>query len=177
MAWASRTLLILAFGTGLAACGPVQAKTPAPDPPLETPAPPHRVVVPVTLTIPEADPAPIRPVTAAPTAPPIRPPDRPMPPPASPPPAPPADPVQPPALQTTANPNEVEGRTRTLLVRANSDLARVDMKQLSRDAREQYDQARRFIRLAEDALKDKNVTYAKELAEKAAALAALLVKL
>ena len=45
---------------------------------------------------------------------------------------------------------------------------------LNADARTQYDTAKRFIRQAEDALRAKNLVFAKSLADKAAALAAQL---
>ena len=45
---------------------------------------------------------------------------------------------------------------------------------LNADAQTQYDTAKRFIRQAEDALRAKNLVFAKNLADKAAALAAQL---
>jgi protein-disulfide isomerase-like protein with CxxC motif len=45
---------------------------------------------------------------------------------------------------------------------------------LNADAKIQYDTAKRFIRQADDALRAKNLVFAKEVAAKAAALAAQL---
>ncbi|HVQ41848.1 MAG TPA: hypothetical protein VMS54_06570 [Vicinamibacterales bacterium] len=47
---------------------------------------------------------------------------------------------------------------------------------MSVDAREQYDSAKRFVRMAEDKLREKNFVYAEYCADKAATLASLLVK-
>ena len=58
--------------------------------------------------------------------------------------------------------------------RATADLNRVDYRALNADARTQYDTAKRFIRQAEDAVRAKNLVFAKNLADKAAALAAQL---
>jgi hypothetical protein len=62
------------------------------------------------------------------------------------------------------------------MLRAQGDLGRIDYKRLNQDARAQFDQAKRFLEQAEGALKVKNFVYAEQLADKAASLAALLVK-
>jgi hypothetical protein len=79
-------------------------------------------------------------------------------------------------LQTTPAEREVqvEKHTRDLLARALGDLNRIDYSRLKADARTQYDQARRFISQAEDALLRKNLVFANNLADKASTLAAQL---
>ena len=79
-------------------------------------------------------------------------------------------------LQTTPaqQDGEVEGRIRTVLSRAGSDLNRIDYARLNANAKNQYDQAKRFVSLAEDAIRAKNLVYAGTLADKAAELAAQL---
>ena len=59
---------------------------------------------------------------------------------------------------------------------ARADLKRVQRASLSADAKEQFDSAERFARMAEDALRTKNFVYAFYCADKAATLASLLVK-
>jgi hypothetical protein len=180
-----RRLLAVA-GLGLAfamsaACGPVQAKTPEDDAPLVTPMAPPRVIVPVPID----PPAPIEPArpasrettTAAPGKPAVATssPASVATPPSTSPPPPQPDPIGP-ILQTTANVTEAERRARATLGRALADLAHVDYRGLSPDARAQYDQAKRFITQADAALKVKNVVFAEQLADKAASLAGLLVR-
>ena len=79
-------------------------------------------------------------------------------------------------LQTTpaGAEGEVERSIRTTLARAAADLTRVDYRVLNADARTQYDTAKRFIQQAEEAIRAKNLVFAKNLADKAAALAAQL---
>jgi hypothetical protein len=69
---------------------------------------------------------------------------------------------------------EVERSIRQQLTRAASDLSRVDYRALNTEARTQYDTAKGLVRQAEDALKVKNLVFARSLADKAAALAAQL---
>jgi len=88
---------------------------------------------------------------------------------------PPAPAPEPPlALQTTADPAAAEQRTRVALASATRDLGRIDVRALSADAKAQYDIARRFVTQATDALNAKNFEFARQLADKAATLAALL---
>ena len=160
-----------------AACGPTQAKTPADDVPLTTPAAPPRVIVPVTIEAPALVEPAKPPSRDTATAPPAKP--APSGQTSTPPPSTPTTPQtdQPGSiLQTTANVTEAEKRVRTTLAKAQADLARVDYKSLGEDARAQFDQARRFVEQATAALKVKNVVFAGQLAEKAASLAALLVR-
>jgi hypothetical protein len=51
----------------------------------------------------------------------------------------------------------------------------VDYGKLNADARAQYDQAKRFMEQAQQALRDRNFVFAATLADKAATLAAELV--
>jgi outer membrane biosynthesis protein TonB len=76
-------------------------------------------------------------------------------------------------LQTT--PATVEGElersVRATLAHATNELNRIDYRVLNADAKIQYDTAKRFIRQAEDAVKTKNLVFAKSLADKAATIA------
>jgi len=172
---ATLTLFVSLIGAVMA-CSRVQARMPAPMPALATPVPPPRVVIPVSVEPAEPPPAPAQPETPPQPkpreTPPSRPPDRP----ATTPPATPTTEAPPPVLQTTPNVAEVERHIRSLVGDAERDLGKVDHLSLSRDAREQYDTARGFIRQAQQWLKLKNYLYAEQLASKAAALASLLVK-
>ena len=79
-------------------------------------------------------------------------------------------------LQTTpaTAEGEVERGIRVSLQRASSDLNRIDYRLLNADARTQYDTAKRFIRQADDAIRTKNLVFARSLADKAVTLAAQL---
>jgi len=65
-----------------------------------------------------------------------------------------------------------ERAVRATMVRATADLNRIDYRVLNADARTQYDTAKRFIQQADDAIRGKNLVLAKNLADKAAAIAA-----
>ena len=161
----------------IAGCTRAHAKT-APDaPPLDMPVPPPRDVEPKVAEVPA--PAPLaeepEPARRAPARP------RPAPPRSEPAPAEPPKPVEEPArppttLQTTpaGAEGEVERTIRTVLTRATADLNRIDYRALNADARTQYDTAKRFVSQAQDALRGKNLVFARNLADKAAALAAQL---
>lgn len=73
-------------------------------------------------------------------------------------------------------PAQTEASIRAFLERAMRDLQRVKYAALSADGRAQYDTARRFIQQAEDALKTANLPFASKLADKAATMAAVLVR-
>ena len=60
------------------------------------------------------------------------------------------------------------------MARANADLNRIDYRALNKEARTQYDQAKRFVQQADMALREKNHQYARTLADKAAVMAAQL---
>jgi hypothetical protein len=79
-------------------------------------------------------------------------------------------------LQTTANAGPMEQRIRGLLANASRDLSKIDYRALGVDAQAQYDIAKRFTEQADEALKMKNIVFAEQLADKAAALAAQLLK-
>ncbi len=185
--WAASTLVCL-FAAGWIACAPARVKTLPEGPPLEAPVPPAHVVValeepPETPATPTAGAKPNPRVTrSTPRATPPKTdkaakPDKPEP--AAPVPVKPSTDETPPAstsLQTTANVDEEVRKIRAVLDRASSDLAQVDYRTLSGDRKSQYDTAKRFVEQAEDALKEKNVLFARQLADKAATLAALLVR-
>jgi hypothetical protein len=159
---------------GLPACAKVQARTPAEVLTLDMPAPPSRVTVPVTLVVPEEPPPPAPPAPAP--APPRARDTSPRP---APPPAPAAAPAQPessPVLQTTANVNSVAQETAALLAQAERDLGQLNYRDLTSQARAQYDSAMGFVRQAKQALDIKNYMFAQQLAVKAAAVASALVR-
>jgi hypothetical protein len=81
-----------------------------------------------------------------------------------------------PTLQTTPTEEEgeMEGRIRSLIARATADLNRTNYQSLNADGRTQYETAKRFVTQADDALNAKNLVFANNLADKAAALAAQL---
>jgi len=76
----------------------------------------------------------------------------------------------------TGSPDELAMRAKDRLSNADRDLARVPVASLGADAREQYESAKKFVRMAKDALTAKNYVYAAYCADKAATLAALLNK-
>ncbi len=172
------------FGTG---CAKVQARTEPEMPVLTPPPPPPRLVeiyaddvvaaadsVPpetALATPPRTSPRP--PATRADTTAKPEPPrtelERPAPAPAA---APPALTLKPaPGGETKTN-----ASIRDLLGRAAKDLNRVNYTALNADGRAQYETARRFMQQAEDALKGGNVAFASKLADKAATMAAVLVR-
>lgn len=163
-------LCVLAFLAS--GCGRLHAKAAAEPPSLDVPAPPARTVEPVEAKAPPGPEEPARP--AARPAPPAAVTARPVP--AEPPKAADEPPRTPTTLQTT--PSNVEGEiervVRATLARASSDLSRVDYRRLNAGARTQYDTAKRFIQQAGEAIQAKNLVFAKNLADKAAALAAQL---
>jgi len=171
----------------LSGCARAQAKI-TPDGPLEMPAPPAREVEPIeseppppvplaqeparnTPARPRPTPTPTPPRTEAPRPEPARPETQPVEA------KPVEDPPRPPTTLQTTPPTaegEVERLIRASIAKANADLNRVDYRALNNDARNQYDTAKRFIRQADDAMRAKNLVFAKSVADKAAALAAQL---
>jgi hypothetical protein len=138
-------------------------------PPSADAADPPTPAAPVTPT----PTAPARPRDAA--APPVRPTDKPA---AATPPtttSPPPE-VSTPPLETTSDVKTLEDQTNALLANARKDLGRVDLKTLSAEAKAQYQLADSFVKQAQTALREKNYTYARNMAEKAAALASQLPK-
>ena len=65
---------------------------------------------------------------------------------------------------------------RRLISNASRDLARVNYGLLNQDGKAQYDTAKRFMQQAEDALRNGNLVYGGKLADKAATMAAVLVR-
>ena len=181
--------LLVMVSCAAAGCTHAQAKTTPDMPPLDMPAPPPRDVEPNDAEVPPPmslvpeparnTPARPRPAPAQPKPEPPKPADTPKP---EPPPTPvvvepakPAEePTRPPTTLQTAPATaegEVERTIRASLLRATADLNRVDYRALNADARTQYDTAKRFVRQADDAMHGKNLVLAKQLADKAAALA------
>src|SRR6516164_3503987 len=173
--------VLLALAVTATACSRVHAKTApanAPNPALNVPSPPPHDVeateteAPPPISLPEepARNAPgrsRRPEPAKPETPPPPVPEQPKP----------EEPSRPSApLQTmpTTAEGDMERQIRATVQRANADLNRIDYRALNKDARIQYDTAKRFIRQADDAIRAKNLLFAKNLAEKAATHAAQL---
>ena len=174
-------VLLCALALG---CTKARAKV-VPDAPLDVPAPPPRDVEttesepppPATLVQEPARNAPARqprPATPPRAEQPRSEPPKPDTPVAEPPKI--EEPARPTPLQTMppAAEGEAERSIRASLARANSDLGRVDYRLLNKDARTQYDTAKRFVNQADEALRTKNLVFAKNLADKAATLAAQL---
>lgn len=177
--------VVVLLAAGCAGCVRAHAKTEpqVPDAPLEVPAPPPRDVEPADVEEPPPPPpapAPEPPRTLPPRPRPAPPREQPRaePPKPEPPPAEPPKPVEEPprgsnTLQTT--PATVEGElersVRATLTRASNELNRIDYRGLSPDARIQYDTAKRFVRQADDAVRAKNLVFAKNLADKAVTIA------
>lgn len=151
-------------------------------PVLEPPPPPPRVIVsyePEPEPEPAAEPEPVetpetqrpRPSRPARSDPASRP--EPAPPPA-------ARPATPPPSLTLKPSSGSEAKTeasiRDLLSRASRDLGRANYGALDPDGRTQYDTAKRFLEQAEEALKTRNYVFAGKLADKAATMAAVLVR-
>jgi outer membrane biosynthesis protein TonB len=178
---AARGLVVaVLLAAGGAACAKARAETTVLEgPPLQVPAPPSRVLVPVeelvsTPLVSEPEPAPV-PVT--PRTPP-RPAAEAKPQPAPAPVVAPPQPVAEPRDLRTASPTtntDSERSVREVLARAARDIVRVEYSRLSADGRAQYDQSKRFSAQAEQALKERNLIFAATLADKAATLAAELL--
>ena len=176
---------VLAALSVSAACAHAKAAAVAELPPLDMPSPPPRVV--------EAAEPQRPPLIALPDGPPSL--ERPAPPPrtesprsAEPPKAEapveaakPAEEGPRPApsttLQTTPTQREgeMERRIRILIAQAFNDLNRINYQALNANARNQYDTAKRFAIQAEESLQARNLVFASNLADKAAALAAQLL--
>jgi len=178
-----RVALIVMMTALLGACAvKAQVRAEAPMPVLDPPPPPPRVIAvyepepePIAITPPVEAAAPARPPARAP-----RPEQKPEP--ASTVPEPVESVVRPasgPSLTLTPTPGsetQTANAIRALIDRATRDLSRVNVGSLNNDGRAQYDTARRFIQQAEEALKARNVVFAGKLADKAATMAAVLVK-
>jgi hypothetical protein len=176
-----RVAAVVVLSVSLGACAAkAQVRTEAAMPMLDPPPPPPRVVAAYS---PEPEPvvvsAPVEPaVPARPQARPSRP-ERQDPAPATPDPA--ENVARPPAPALTLTPApgseaQTVAAIRGLLGRAARDLTRVNPASLNTDGKAQYESARRFIQQAEDALRTRNVVFAGKLADKAATLAAVLIR-
>lgn len=181
MRQAPRFALLLMAVTLSACAAKAQVRAEAEMPLLDPPPPPPRVVA---IYVQPPEPLPITPAVEPAT--PVRPPARPVRPEQKPEaiavsPEPVEANVRPsgPSLTMTPSPGS-EAQTvtaiRDLLGRAARDLSRVNAAALNGDGRAQYDQASRFIQQAEDALKSRNIVFAGKLADKAATMAAVLVR-
>lgn len=178
------------FAAGAAGCTKAAAKTVPDGPPLDVPAPPARMIALAEEPIATAPAEPLEPAPA-PTSttrrPARRPPNnsneattKPDPPTPAESPAPQAAPAEPavsttPPAPTLRAPGSAEKPIRDLVARAQRDLSRVDYAKLTEDGRTQYEQSKRFVQQAEQALKDQNFVFAQTLADKAATLAAELL--
>jgi outer membrane biosynthesis protein TonB len=178
---AGRFVWLLLLVPLASACARARANTVPSLPPLEVPAPPPRILIPVEIVAESPEPQPIaeEPIEQPEPAPPRRPP---APAPAAQPPKvaeepPKPTPAPPTALQTTppAGQGDAERAIRATMARASGDLSKVDYRALNAGARTQYETAKRFIEQAEDAIRLKNLLFAKNLADKAAVLAAELL--
>ncbi len=162
-------------------CASARASAPAPMPMLAPPEAPPRVVAeylpdpplpaePVSAEAVTASPRPARPARRDPprTGTTVEEPQGPP----TPAPAP-----QPSLTMQNAGANaKADQSVRTLLAQAARDLERVVYQSLDTDGRAQYDTARRFMQQADEALKSRNVVFAGKLADKAATMAAVLVR-
>jgi hypothetical protein len=185
----SKMLCVLMLMAPLAGgCTHAQAKTSPEMPALEMPSPPSREVEPTEVEAPQPVGLPTEPAHN----PPARPRPNPQPPrvvdppkaepanPEPPPVEPPKPPEEPPKPQTTLQTTpataegDVERAIRSALQRATADLNRVDYRALNADARNQYDTAKRWVQLADENIRTKNLVFAKSIAEKAATIAAQL---
>ena len=178
-----RGIAIVLLTASLGACAAkAQVRSEVPLPLLDPPAPPPRVVASY-----EPEPTPIAITPAVEPAAPVRPPTRSPRPEQKPEPAAttpePAEAVARPGSgasltlsPTPGSESQTAAAIRGLLDRASRDLARVNTSTLNTDSRTQYDTARRFIQQAEDALRTRNVVFAGKLADKAATMAAVLVR-
>jgi hypothetical protein len=183
-----RLIVVALVAAAAAACTRTQAKTTPDVPPLDVPLPPPRIVE-ATEPAPQAPvgliedrgpstPSPRTRAMPAPRAEGSKPePPKPEPPPVEPPkPAEETRTLPPPTLQTTPTLKEadLEREIRAMLRRANDDLNRVDYGKLNSDARVQYDQAKGFMRQADEAIRMRNLVFARTVADKAETLAAQL---
>ena len=183
MSYPLRAAVVLLSLSSLAACNKVQAHVPVATPALSVPAPESRLVIPAPAVeapvemAPPPEPPPVtQPPTTKPNSPSNRqsPPAAPAPQPAGPPPAAADGPPQ--VLQPTGAPGELEKRARALIDSAERDLAKVVETDLSRESKNQLNEARQMMLRSKNAISIRNYVLAAELAGKAATLAGLLIK-
>jgi hypothetical protein len=187
----ARTLLRLAvcllpLTAAAAGCAKARAQTVPDGPPLAIPAPPSRVFAPIEDEEPLAS-APAAPETQEPAKAPAltstAKPPRPRPQeterveqPPAPAPAPAPSPETPRELRAASAPADAEAERKIgeVMKRASQTLGNVYYQGLTPARQEQYDQAKAFLREAEQAIKERNFVYAQTLADKAAKLASEL---
>lgn len=187
----SSSRLVIAVGllAALAAgCAKAQARTEPPIPELAPPPAPPRVIetyaddtpVPAEPTAPDGGASSPAARNASkpllPSPPRVETPPKPVEPPRVEPEKPPSPP---PALTLKPTPGSESATAesiRNLLGRAARDLSRVNYASLTQDGKTQYDTARRFMEQAEEALRNGNFPFAGKLADKAATMAAVLVR-
>jgi hypothetical protein len=182
-------IAVAALSCGGLGCARTQARTVPELPPLEIPAPPPRTVEPTIVSAPQPGPPlvqapqPTTPGSLLSEAPQRTEAAKPEPPkPATPvveaPVGAEAQRAPQPATTLQAIPTQKEGEVEAAihaqLGRAAADLNRVHYQALGDDRKVNYEEAKRYIRQAEDALRDKNLLFARTVADKAATLAAQL---
>lgn len=176
---------VLGASLGASGCAKAQANTAPEGPPLDIPAPPPRLIAPADEPLASSVAEPAEPATAPGSTArrPIRRPPAASEGEAKPESTPPVEPVAPEAVPA-AEPaptlrapgrDAAETAIRDRLAVARRDLNRVDYARLSQDGRAQYEQSKRFIEQAEQAVKAQNFVFAATLADKAATLAAELL--
>ena len=165
-----------------AACTKARANTEIVMPELVPPPPPPRIVETFAVEpVPTIEPSPVESALLTPPARiPARAPVKSEPPKVDEPPVlPERPPSSPPALTMKLGASEqaqTEASIRGLLDRAQRDLQRVNYAALNADGRAQFDTARGFMQQAQEALKAANLAFAGKLADKAATMAAILVR-
>ena len=178
-------ILHFAFLVLLTGCGSKARAETLPDgPPLAVPAAPaHQIAIEQIAEAPPPEPEPApepeKPAPAVVTRKPPQPSPRAETPPTTPPaaavPQPQSD--APTVRAAPAAGSATEGKVKALLSQAETDLAkRVDYQKLSTEGRAQYEQSKRFADEARQAIKERNFLLALTLAEKAANMAAELIR-
>ena len=181
------SLIVAVVATLTTACVTTQARVAVEPPqPLMVPAAPPRIIVPPDPTPPpppdETPPpaAPARPRPSRPATPrqdpraeppkPVETVDA-----AKPPNGPETAPAPAPTLEMQPG-DRGDAAVRQQLAKAADDLQNVNYVALSHDLKAQYDTAKRFITLGDQALKEQNLVFAATLADKAGAIATLLLR-
>ena len=180
--WALSIGLWALLVVSAAGCAKAGAATVPNGPPLAMPQPPPRVFAPVGEEPLAASPAVETPAAEAPQLTPPRPRGRTTPatagaekPEPLPAPAPTVEPLRELRAASTPADAEADRKIRALLNIASGDLGKVDYGKLSREGKEQYDQAKSFAQQADAALTQRNYVFAETLADKAAKLATELL--
>jgi hypothetical protein len=175
-------LLLVTLAASGAACAKAKASTAPVIPELVPPPPPPRMIERFPdAPVPTIEPGPVEAALAIPPVKPAaKPPPKPDPPKTEPPPTEPAPPANTaPALTLKPAPGvaaQTEASIRSMLDGAQRDLLRVNYAALNADGRAQFETARGFMQQAYDALKSNNLAFAGKLADKAATMAAVLVR-